>query len=153
MFIAKIEDGQVVKVVDHREVYGNVTPTAEQLAQKSYMPVNLWRDHDRLTQKLVPCAPVIEGDWVYTMEVQQMTADDIQAAKDSAMAQIRGDRNRLLAQSDYTQIPDNPNSKKAEWSTYRQALRDLPSTITGDPRIFNDWPKDPNWKPTPFGDR
>lgn len=153
MFIAKIEDGQVVKVADHREVYGNVTPTAEQLAQKSYMPVNLWRDHDRLTQKLVPCTPVIEGDWVYTMEVQQMTADDIQAAKDSAMAQIRGDRNRLLAQSDYTQIPDNPNPKKTEWSTYRQALRDLPSTITGDPRIFNDWPKDPNWKPTPFGDR
>lgn len=151
MFIAKIENGQVVKVIDHREVYGNANSSKEELAQKSYLMVNLWRDHDRLTQKLVPCTPVIEGDWVYTMEVQQMTADDIQAAKDSAMAQIRGDRNRLLARSDYTQIPDNPNPKKSDWATYRQALRDLPATVTGDPRTFTAWPKDPDWKPMDMG--
>lgn len=147
MFIAKIENGQVTSVIDHREIYGIQAPSKEKLFQDSYMMVNLWRDHDRLTQKLVPCTPVIEGDWVYTMEVQQMTADDIQAAKDSAMAQIRGDRNRLLAQSDYTQIPDNPNPNKTEWATYRQALRDLPANVTSDPRTFNDWPKDPDWKP------
>ena len=148
MFIAKIENGQVVKVVDCRDVFGNTNPTAEQLAQKSYMPVNLGRDHNPLTQCLVPSTPVIEGEWVYTMSVRDMTPEEIQVAKDMAMAQIRADRNRLLASSDYTQIADNPTVKKAEWAAYRQTLRDLPANIAGDPRTFNDWPKNPDWNPT-----
>lgn len=147
MFIAKIENGKVVKVVDYREVFGTTPPTDEQLVQKSYKRVNLWRDHDRLTQLLVPCDPVIEGDWVYTMKVKNMTADEIEQDKESAMAQIRGTRNQLLALSDYTQIPDNPNPKKSDWAEYRQILRDLPANIDTDPRTFNDWPKDPDWKP------
>jgi len=41
-------------------------------------------------------------------------------------------RNAKLAQSDWTQANDSPlsDSKKAEWKTYRQALRDLPSKTT-----------------------
>ena len=43
-----------------------------------------------------------------------------------------GERDRLLAKSDWTQLLDSPlsDSKKAEWATYRQALRDMPTTIT-----------------------
>ena len=59
-----------------------------------------------------------------------MTAEEIQSAKDSAMAQIRGQRDALLTKTDGTQAEDNPGAKKAEWATYRQALRDLPPTIT-----------------------
>lgn len=38
-------------------------------------------------------------------------------------------RDILLAQSDWTQLPDSPltDAKKTEWATYRQALRDFPS--------------------------
>ena len=38
-------------------------------------------------------------------------------------------RNNKLIASDWTQMPDSPLSaeKKAEWATYRQALRDLRS--------------------------
>lgn len=147
MLIAKVENGNVVGVIDHREVF-NGMPSDEQLAQSSYMKVNLWRDHDRLTQRLEKSTPVIEGEWVYTVSVRDMTAEEIQADKDSAMSQIRSDRNRFLSDSDYTQIPDNPNPKKSEWATYRQALRDLPANVTGDPRTFKDFPKNPDWKPT-----
>ena len=37
-------------------------------------------------------------------------------------------RNGLLYESDWSQLPDSPlsDSKKAEWATYRQALRDIP---------------------------
>lgn len=44
-------------------------------------------------------------------------------------AQDRDVRNLALAASDWTQSPDTAlsDSKKAEWATYRQALRDLPS--------------------------
>lgn len=44
---------------------------------------------------------------------------------------LRRTRNRLLAQSDWTQISDSPLSdeQKQAWVDYRQALRDLPSTL------------------------
>ena len=47
---------------------------------------------------------------------------------------LRLQRDDLLAQSDWTQVPDSPltTSKKNEWATYRQALRDLPAN-TSDP--------------------
>tara|TARA_B100001057_G_C22176936_1_gene691673 strand:- start:70 stop:297 length:228 start_codon:yes stop_codon:yes gene_type:complete len=43
---------------------------------------------------------------------------------------LRFMRNMLLRDSDWTQFTDSPlsDSKKTEWKTYRQNLRDLPST-------------------------
>ena len=45
---------------------------------------------------------------------------------------VRSQRDALLKDCDWTQMPDSPlsNSKKTEWSTYRQQLRDLPSTYS-----------------------
>ena len=45
---------------------------------------------------------------------------------------FRGERDSLLSSSDWTQLPDNQlsDSKKTEWATYRQALRDLPASAT-----------------------
>ena len=40
---------------------------------------------------------------------------------------IREKRNKLLAESDWTQMSDVVLANKEEWKTYRQALRDLPS--------------------------
>ena len=41
---------------------------------------------------------------------------------------LRNKRNQLLVESDWTVMPDSPisESKKSEWKTYRQSLRDLP---------------------------
>ena len=46
-------------------------------------------------------------------------------------------RNNRLTNSDWTQGVDSPltDTKKAEWSTYRQALRDLPSQYTDSDNI------------------
>ena len=44
-------------------------------------------------------------------------------------------RDKLLSETDfYVQIPDYPitQEKRTEYLTYRQQLRDLPETITGD---------------------
>lgn len=50
---------------------------------------------------------------------------------------VRAERNKLLVASDWTQMPDAPESNKAAWATYRQALRDI--TVQADP--FNIvWP-------------
>jgi len=55
---------------------------------------------------------------------------------------LRGQRDALLSSSDWTQMPDSPlsDAKKQEWATYRQQLRDLPSTAD---------PSNPTWPSQP----
>ncbi len=145
MFIAKVENGNIGEIIDFRTYFGKTTSvTDEQLMAQGFVRVNLHRDHDRLTQKLISCDPVLENGWVYKVAVADLTAEEIQSAKDSAMANIRAQRNELLKTCDWTQIADS-TAEKTAWATYRTALRNLPATITGDPRTFNDWPRDPNW--------
>ena len=46
----------------------------------------------------------------------------------TCMEVLRSRRDMLLAESDWTQFNDSPlsDSKKTEWATYREKLRDLP---------------------------
>jgi hypothetical protein len=53
---------------------------------------------------------------------------------------MRAIRNDLLAQSDWSQLPDAPVDREA-WATYRQALRDFPATWTEGPEA--DFPDTP----------
>ena len=48
------------------------------------------------------------------------------------MKKLRNKRNELLAECDWTQSRDVTLSNDADWKTYRQALRDLPSTASSD---------------------
>jgi len=143
-----------ITVGDYRELFSNTSfpasgPSDEFLASNNAKKVNAFKAHDRLTQKLVQCSAYDDGEFVSIVQVADMSAEEIQAAKDSAMANIRGQRNQLLKECDWTQIADCTIPKKAEWTTYRQTLRDLPSTIT-EPRTFTDWPHNPDWV-EPFG--
>ena len=59
------------------------------------------------------------------------------------ISQMRMFRDSLLTQSDWTQMSDTPlsDSKKQEWATYRQALRDFPASWTpADTANFPDQP-------------
>lgn len=60
---------------------------------------------------------------------------------DAAGMNLRRDRNALLQQSDWTQLPDIPEDTRRVWAAYRQKLRDLPET-TSDPTKVR-WPKPP----------
>ena len=57
------------------------------------------------------------------------TGSDVSATKTLTADEVREERNKLLVNSDWTQLSDSPltDSKKAEWATYRQALRDYPA--------------------------
>lgn len=57
---------------------------------------------------------------------------------------LRGERNALLAATDWTQAVDAPltDAKKAEWAAYRSALRSLPDNTT-DP-ANPTWPSKPS---------
>tara|TARA_R100001443_G_scaffold387_2_gene1466 strand:+ start:1513 stop:1881 length:369 start_codon:yes stop_codon:yes gene_type:complete len=60
---------------------------------------------------------------------------------------VRRDRNTLLTESDWTQTVDSPlsSSKKTEWATYRQALRDVPANNSSKTSFDNVvWPTEPS---------
>lgn len=147
MLIAKIENGAVAKVADYREMFPNVSfppngPDADFLAANGCMGVTVWKAHDK-TQKLVPAAPYIEGNTVYTVAVQAKTPEEVAADTASEAANVRAQRNQKLKDTDWTQVEDAPVDKAA-WATYRQALRDITLQETF-PTVV--WPHDPNYIP------
>ncbi len=64
---------------------------------------------------------------------------------DKDFTSVRLSRNQRLAGTDWTQGADSPlsNSKKAEWATYRQELRDYPATASKVSEL-GDWPSEPS---------
>jgi hypothetical protein len=66
---------------------------------------------------------------------------DVDKAVDNSIKlnELRQQRNILLSQTDWTQIPDAPLSseQKQQWATYRQQLRDLPSLYSTETNIDN----------------
>ena len=105
---------------------------------------------------------VIEGDSVDNITWLEGTTpiakSDIEAKmavldNPKPAAVLRFERNMRLAECDWTRMDDNglSNSKKTEWATYRQALRDLPAS--SNPTINNNdelnlssvtWPTKPS---------
>ena len=82
----------------------------------------------------------IDGKWFTKYAVADMD-DEAKAALDAQQAaSMRAERNRRIAECDWTQLPDSPVDK-AVWATYRQALRDLPKT-EGFPWNIS-WPATP----------
>ena len=65
----------------------------------------------------------------------------VDAAYEEAAKSVRQQRNLLLAESDWTQLADAPVDQAA-WTTYRQALRDVPAQV-GFPEAVV-WPVAPN---------
>jgi hypothetical protein len=56
-------------------------------------------------------------------------------------AQVRIERNRLLAASDWTQLPDVTEAIRSAWAEYRQALRDIPQQSGFPENVV--WPTKP----------
>ena len=71
---------------------------------------------------------IIEGD--YQPNEYKIIDGEAVVRTDNTLEILRNKRNELLRQSDWTQVNDSPlsDSKKQEWATYRQSLRDLPAT-------------------------
>jgi hypothetical protein len=61
--------------------------------------------------------------------------------KEELGATARGERNALLASSDWTQAGDVPQATKDRWIPYRQALREVPDQVGFPENIL--WPTAP----------
>ena len=71
---------------------------------------------------------IIEGN--YQANEHIVVDGEAVARIDNILEILRLKRDTLLTESDWTQVNDSPlsDTKKAEWATYRQELRDLPSS-------------------------
>jgi hypothetical protein len=119
------------KVSHYKDAFPNTSfpasgPSDAFLSAHQAYKVSLFREHNRATQKLVPCEPVVENGFAFIVAVADKTAEEIAADVASKAAQVRAARDRALANSDWTQVADAPVDS-AVWSVYRQSLRDVPS--------------------------
>ena len=75
------------------------------------------------------------------LEIIEMTQDE------KIHNWVRLPRNWMLDKTDWTVMPDSPLSeeKKAQWSSYRQHLRDITNSYMNVQNPLDiDWPVDPN---------
>lgn len=86
MLIAKIVGGAVQEVEDHRAMYPNTSfggdgPAPDFMEAEGLLPVDNLIAHDDATQRLVACAPFIDGGVVRTFEVVARTPEEIAAGE------------------------------------------------------------------------
>ena len=83
---------------------------------------------------------VKDADGTITLQEDPQKMEDHKAA---LWTQLRTERNARLAACDWTQLQDAHLSaeKKSAWADYRQALRDLPDTVTDPSQVT--WPDFP----------
>ena len=101
------------------------TRYTEESPGADWHPVN--SDIDGKFYKLSNGAPV-------AMTKKQLEDYRLGLRKTWVLMDARVKRDRALMESDWTQLPSSPlsDAKKAEWETYRQALRDFPSVVEND---------------------
>jgi hypothetical protein len=71
-----------------------------------------------------------DGNWIFEENLIQ---------KEAIWNAIRVERNRLLTETDWTQLKDVNTDK--DWPAYRQALRDITKGVTDPTKVV--WPKAP----------
>jgi len=89
---------------------------------------------------------IIEGS--YQPNEYKIVDGEAVVRTDNTLEILRNKRNELLKESDWTQVNDCPlsDSKKQEWATYRQSLRDLPATYQSVNNIADViFPSIPEW--------
>ena len=124
------------KIVDNKvtEVSSGIGTTGIWVTVEGYQGGDQTLTYDP-TSNTVKCEDKIDEIPVATTE----QLDAVKLALDKEY--VRGQRDSLLMESDWTQNRDVVLSNDADWKTYRQALRDLPANTT-------DW-SNPTWPTKP----
>lgn len=91
------------------------------------------------TEKLVNVEPYLEDGKCYSVQAAQKTPEEIELDITNQWTYVRGIRDGLLKESDWTVLPDAPVDSEA-WKQYRQQLRDITSQV--DPFEIS-WPVEP----------
>jgi len=80
---------------------------------------------------------LVDGEITITGDAPILSPEQL---KEVQWETVREKRNKLLTDSDWTQLPDIPQATKDLWEPYRQELRD----VTNQPDPYNiTWPTPP----------
>lgn len=147
MLVAKVENNVVQQVADYRAMFPNTSfpntgISQEFMAENGCVGVTVWKAHSE-TQRLVQCDPYLEDGQVYSVTVEDKSAEEIAAENDAKTVKeavkVRNERNRKLSATDWRFRSDLTPSQ--DWIDYCQALRDIPSQA-GFPWDVT-WPVEP----------
>ncbi len=136
MLIAIVNGQTVEQVGDYQSLFPNTSfpasgPTPEWMAENSCLPVTVWLPYDPSTQYLESVAPYIDGDTVYTIQVAQMSAEQIAQYQASLAANIAAQGKTILSATDWTAIASIADPTESdpyllnrnEFLGYRSAVR------------------------------
>lgn len=141
----KIENNLVVQVIQTHnqdpvlmeEGWHNLSDELSDISANNLLHLYYW---DGTTVVLRPTMPSTDYDWNTTTNSWDLNRDRLNI-------RMRHQRTIYLKESDWTQLADNglTDAKRAEWTTYRQALRDTPANNT-TVATFDDivWPTQPS---------
>jgi hypothetical protein len=128
-----------------RQAYPNVSLPAE-LSDENLMDWDMYvvtanpmpTDY---TKNIIEGTPILTDGVYYQNWIQTDASEsEIEYRLENQWFAVRQTRNELLAECDWTQLSDIPQSIKDLWSTYRQELRQ----ITNQSNPFNiEWPIKP----------
>jgi len=133
-------------IADHKIIFKNISfpeygPSDTFLRENDAYRVNIFKPHNKETQKLVPCDPYIEDDLAYTVEVIDKTESELEADLEVKKTQIRNHRNMLLKECDWTQGRDISEDIYIPWGEYRDLLRNVPQQESFPHNVI--WPVPP----------
>ena len=91
----------------------------------------------------MPDQVYIEGQGLVDLTSEEQAQLDARRASNAAWRteDLRAERNRKLAETDWTQNRDVTLANDDDWQTYRQALRDITETYTSLTDVV--WPEKP----------
>lgn len=135
--LIKIEDGAPVGsplIEDNfRQLFPKVS-FPKPLSREAVEPFGygLFKHSDKPTvgryEEAIEILPVQDDDgvWVQEWDTVEVSQEARQAIDSSKANSVRAARNTLLSQTDWTQAKDIPDEVSSAWTSYRQALRDIP---------------------------
>ncbi len=109
--------------------------TQDELSDAGYVLVDNPPAYESLTEKLE-----WNGDTL-TWTILPKSEQELEIDQMILAQSIREHRNRLLSESDWTQVLDSPVDR-ATWAEYRQSLRDITNQVTFPQEVL--WPILPN---------
>lgn len=144
---ALVENNSFVRWVDLRKEFPNTSfpakPSPSDLpANIVYVEVPAMQPSPSETSVVeLSSTPTLEnGVWKRAYIVRDMNAQELSSASSIRSAQVRHERDQMIASTDWTQLADAPVNKEA-WASYRQALRDITSQASFPFNIV--WPEKP----------
>ena len=141
------ENGEILQFINIQEVFAKENMQGpdntfymnmpEDTDEALYMGLRYWKQSEETWAHREACP----GEYYYWRD-ERWVYDNTKMWND-----IRGRRNGLLKDSDWTQLEDAPisNETKLAWRAYREALRQLPDTQSNATSIDDiGWPGPPS---------